>query len=132
MKQFKDYLAAAGETLSYPAATYRWVAYKGGKVSEHATKDEAAVVSTNIERIETEESVHARKEVSGHNKRVESEAIHAWWHDFRLEYQEMPVKLFDVLYSDACDKAHAFGYDAIAQEFEKLAEFAERPINATK
>lgn len=132
MKSFKDYLIAAGETLPYPAATYRWVAYKAGKVSEHATRHEAAEVSSNIERIETEESSNIRSKVFDHNLKIEQAACDAWWKDFKLQHQTMPVKLFDVLYAEAYDQSHPYGYDAIADKFEILADFAERIINATK
>ena len=132
MKKFEYYRENAGKYKPYLGANYVWAAYKSGKVSLHETKDAARKVSVNIEQIETEESVQARKEVSDHNKRVENEAFHAWWYDFQLEYQEMPKKLFDLLYSEAYDKAHSSGHDAIVDKFEELADFAERIINATK
>lgn len=132
MKPFNEYLIAAGETLPYPPATYRWVAYKAGKVSEHATRHEAAEVSSNIERIETEESSNIRSKVFDHNLKIEQAAYAAWWSDFKIKYQTMPVKIFDLLYSEAYDKAHSSGHDAIVDKFEELADFAERIINATK
>lgn len=132
MKPFNDYLNAAGETLPYPVATYLWVAYKAGKVSVHTTKHEATDVSPNVERIETEESISYRKDVNEHNRKIEQAAYNAWWSDFKLEYQDMPKKLFDVLFDEAYDRAHSSGYDSVANKFSDLAYFAERIIDATK
>lgn len=132
MKKFNDYLDSVGELKRHPTPVWKWAAYKAGSVSFHDTRSEALAVSNNIEQVETEESIKQRKEVHEHNVKIERYAFDAWWYDFQLDYQLMPAKLFELIYSEAYDKAHAYGYDAIAEEFDKLADFANRILDAAK
>lgn len=132
MKPFNDYLDSVGQLKRHPQAVYNWAAYKNGAVTFHNTRPAAIAVSNNVEQIETEESKEARKEVTEYNRKIEQAAYNAWWSDFKLEYQDMPKKLFDVLFDEAYDRAHSSGYDSVANKFSDLAYFAERIIDATK
>ena len=132
MKHYKEYLEAAGNLLEYPKPDYYWVAYKNGVVSKHSSKEAAFSVSSNCEKIESEESIIQRKFVCDNNIKVERFASDAWFQDLKCDWCLLPVKLFDLIYSEAWDQSHAYGYDAVAEKFESLADYANRIIDATK
>lgn len=132
MKPYKEYLEAAGNILEYLTPDYFWVAYKNGEVSKHFTKEAAFAVSSNCEKIESEESILKRKLVHDHNNIIDRKAYDAWYIDLRNAHVWMNDKLFSVILDAAYNNSHAYGHDAVAEKFATLAELAKEIIDATK
>lgn len=132
MKNFNDYLNAAGKLKDYPQPVYTYAAYKSGIVSFHSSKSDALSISTNIEKIETDESKVRRKDVNDHNIQVERSAAEAWLNDLRYGFLDMDDRMFSVIYSEAYDQAHSGGYDEVAATFYNLADFANKILDAER
>jgi len=132
MKSFNEYLDSVGELKRHPTPIYKWAAYKAGIVSFHDSRSAALAVSKNVEQIETEESKEIRKEVYNYNVSIEQSAYESWIKDLRLEYLDMSDNLFRLIFSESYDRAHAYGYDSVAEEFIKIADFANRVLDAAK
>lgn len=132
MKNFKEYLEAAGELKEYPTTVFIWAAYRAGEVSFHKSKADAYAMSTNIEHIETEASKDARQKVFTHNVEIERIAYDFWYTDLCKEYSKFPAKVFNVLYEEAYTNSHAYGHDAVAERVESLAYFVSEILDAAK
>ena len=132
MKNFKEYLEAAGGLKEYPTTEFVWAAYRAGEVSFHKSKADAYAMSTNIEYIELESSKDARRKVFNHNVEIERIAHDFWYKDLCKEYSRFPAKVFNLIYGEGWDKSHAYGHDVVAEKFESLAYFVDDILDAAK
>lgn len=130
MKTYNEYLQAAGDLLDYPSPVYVWFAYKDGTATKCRSLHHATTISNNIEEIETKLSIENRKHVHDHNANIEREALSAWYKDFRNQHSDLCDSEFSIIYDEAYDQAHSYGYDAVAEKFETLKNFLQRFNNA--
>lgn len=101
-------------TENDPGLEYFWVAYKNGESKKFATKNEALVCSKNVEKCVTKESALARAKYWDNLQTLEQKAYAIWEDALRVEYADLPVKMFYTLFSFAYERGHHAGHDEVA------------------
>jgi hypothetical protein len=134
MKSFEYFCDAAGvdRTAKAPDPVYVYHAYKNGKVMTFDYEHQAREFTQNVERAETEASKKARDEFFDKQNKLYSAATNLWYSHLKAEYAEMNAQVFDLCYSYAYDKSHAWGHDEIASTFENVAELIDNVLRVTK
>lgn len=133
VKRIKDCEEEVGlPGLGEPPVVHReWYAYRGGKAfGPFPTELLAKVESWIVERVADPDSQLAYDDYWKKRRLMTQKASQLWYESLREDYANMPEKMFNVIYSRAYDKAHSDGWDAVAEEFEELADFANDVLQA--
>jgi len=131
MKTWKEYCEAVGlfPLAGAPKIKETWFAYNQGKVIECKSRQEAIMNSKMVDckKDHTEFDAYWKNRTD-----LEMLATKAWFKDLREENDYLTIKVFDVLYNKAYDKAHSDGYDEIVNEFDNVVAFYNDIVKAQK
>lgn len=124
--RFEDYTGKlrTHEAIEPPTVEYVWYAYKNGVAREAGSRREAEAISTNIEKVVTEESQAAFDSYWSELRALECDAVEAWRDALRHAYANIPDRVYDRLMSEAWERGHSAGYDEIANHLDVLVDLA--------
>jgi hypothetical protein len=142
MQYWKVYLAKAFEeaninkndSLPIVRESYRAMT-KSGDVLNTDVKTEADKFAGRagfVATIKNEEDKKALQEYWDVRTHAEVKAQIAWYEDLREENKHYNEGIFNLIYSRAYDRGHSSGYDAVAIEFDDIANFAYDILAAAK
>ena len=127
MLTYKECENAVSSFPPCPEKEYVWYAYKNGECYTCASRDDALTHSENVERAEANKEQYEALLKIYYDDR---QKVAQYWHsELRKEF-DIPSKVFDVCYSEAYDRGHAYGYDDVYVHMFSVVEFAEKIIAA--
>jgi len=130
MKSYIQLKSEAGfDDLVAPKPEYVWYAYKKGEVvGAYNTESEAKEHATLVEKVQTN-----KQECDEHYKKVVDleRLINAQFDvALRHEYQHLNDEVYEICYSKAWDRGHAYGHDEVAAVMVDAVDFAEKILRA--
>lgn len=114
-----------------PVATPKWVGYKDGKVFDCVDGEDARKRFRNYEMVTSDADKKALEDYKKNQKKLEGAASTLFHDKLRAEYDYLSDAIFNLCYSEAYDKGHAYGYDEVASCMDSVVDFADGIINAT-
>lgn len=127
MLTYKECENAVSSFPKYPEKEHVWFAYKNGECQTFVSRKDALTFSENVERSE------ANKEQYETLLKVyyddQQKVVDYWLAEMRKEF-DIPSNIFDIAYSEAYDRGHAYGYDEIFHYMIDAVAFAEKVIAA--
>lgn len=131
MKSFNEICAEVGynPNATCPIVSQEvWFAYKNGEVKQFSTREEAVKFSKNVEKSITNlKEINEWKEAK---RELRLKTVDVWLTLLKLEYNDLPSKIFDLCYSRARDRSS--GFDEIAFYMQDEVEFVEQVIEILK
>jgi|694.fasta_scaffold27136_3 hypothetical protein len=127
MLTYKECENAVSSFPKYPAKEYVWYAYKNGECQTFENRNDALTFSENVERSEVNKEIYEEKLKLYYEN--EQKVVDYWISEMRKEFG-IPSKVFDICYSEAYDRGHAYGHDSVAERMNDIVEFAEKIIAA--
>lgn len=130
MIKFEDACKQVGydRNAQRPETTYKYYAYKDGKVYEFATRQEAHAFSNLVEHaVANKDEIRAfqDKQTKG-----EIAAAELWLKELRADYPELTDNQFSVIYRKAYEDGHSAGYDEVGLHFQDLYYFCMNFVKA--
>ncbi len=107
-------------------------AYKGSEVKVFDSIFEASVFSKNTATEIEPQSKAAYAAWWAAQRKAEDVAIKVWGKELREEYSFLTDKIFQLSYSEAYEREHSNGYDAIANEMESVVDFVNAIMQASE
>lgn len=132
MKSFNQYLDDVGmdRIAECPLAIYEWYAYRAGECKKFQTLQDAKQYSSNTERVVVNQK--EQYEFWENRRHLERQAFENWYSDLCQEYGDLSTDMFELCYSEAYDRGHAYGYDEVAARLSDVVNFAESLISIYK
>lgn len=127
MISYKECEKAVSSFPAYPEKEYVWFAYHNGECKQFSSRKEALTFSENVEKSEVNQEEYKEKLKLYHED--QQKVVDYWLSEMRKEFG-VPDNIFDICYSEAYDRGHAYGYDEIYGYMIDTVAFAEKVVAA--
>ena len=128
MLYYKECENAVSSFPVYPEKEYVWFAYKNGESKQFPSRKDALTFSENVERSEVNPEEYKEKLKLYYED--QQKVVNYWIAEMRKEFG-VPDNIFDICYSEAYDRGHAYGYDEVYHYMIDAVAFAEKVVAAT-
>lgn len=115
-----------------PITIYQWFAYKAGVAYECVDEVSAKSLSKNYERVQTKASKEVVDAYWVKRTELKEKATAVWEATLNKEFDNIPLKIFELCYNRAYEDAHSEGYDSVYYKMDSYVEFAEEIMKEYK